>query len=176
MQVGRVEVDVGELDMVQGAGAERADRLIEPGTDPRYFGLADPGATHRFDEVVNRASADAMDVSLHHDCVQSLVDAAAGLEDDREERALTQLGDPQFDVTGRGGQHPRSVTVAFGDTVLGALIGGRADMLGRFQLDELLERDTNRLADQVDALPGTERLKDLGQGRLGHGHRWDLFR
>jgi hypothetical protein len=31
VEVGRIEVDVGELDVVQGAGAERADGLIESG-------------------------------------------------------------------------------------------------------------------------------------------------
>ena len=34
VEVGGVQIDVGELDVVQPAGAERADDLIEPGADP----------------------------------------------------------------------------------------------------------------------------------------------
>ena len=34
VEVGGVEVDVGELDVIQAAGAERADDLVEPGADP----------------------------------------------------------------------------------------------------------------------------------------------
>ena len=34
VEVGGVQVDVGELDVVEAAGAERADDLVEPGADP----------------------------------------------------------------------------------------------------------------------------------------------
>jgi hypothetical protein len=34
VEVGGVEVDVGELDVIQPSGAERADDLVEPGADP----------------------------------------------------------------------------------------------------------------------------------------------
>jgi hypothetical protein len=34
MQVGRVEVDVGELGVVQAPGTERGDDLVEAGADP----------------------------------------------------------------------------------------------------------------------------------------------
>ena len=34
MEIGGVEIHVRELDVIQRAGAERADDLIEPGTDP----------------------------------------------------------------------------------------------------------------------------------------------
>ena len=108
VQVGRVEVDVGELDVVQRPGAERADDLVQAGADPRDLGLGDPGVdAQRLDQVVDAAGRDAVDVGLHHHRVQRLVDPAAGLEDRREERALAQLGDPQLDVAGLGGQQPR---------------------------------------------------------------------
>jgi hypothetical protein len=42
MKVGRVEVDVGELDVVQGSGAERPNGLVQAGADPRDLGLGDP--------------------------------------------------------------------------------------------------------------------------------------
>ncbi len=34
VEVRGVEVDVGELDVIEGAGSERADDLIESGADP----------------------------------------------------------------------------------------------------------------------------------------------
>src|SRR5690606_21849868 len=80
--------------------------------------------------------------------------------------------DPQLDITRGRGEYSRPVAVAFGDTVLGALIGGGADPFGRFELDQLLQRDADRIPDQIDAVTGAERLKQLGQGRLGQGHRW----
>ena len=43
--------------------------------------------------------------------------------------------------------------------------------LGRFQLDQVLQRDPHGFTDQVHALPGAEHLEQLGQGRLGQGHR-----
>ena len=56
MEVGRVEVDVGERDVVQLAGAERTDRRIELFTDPGDLGLGDPGVgAERDDEVIDAA-------------------------------------------------------------------------------------------------------------------------
>src|SRR5690606_29787067 len=112
VEVGRIQVDVGELHVVQGPGAERADGLIEVGADPGDLGLRHTRAAHRLDQVIDAAGADAVDVGLHHHRVERLVDAAAGLEDDWKERPLPQLGDPQLHVTGGGGQHPRPVAVA----------------------------------------------------------------
>jgi hypothetical protein len=101
-----------------------------------------------------------VDVGLHHHRVQRLVDAAAGLEGDREERPLAQLRDPQLDVAGLGGQHPAPVAVALSDTVIGELIQCGADPFGGLELDQLLERDADRIADQIHAITGTERLED----------------
>ena len=51
-----VEVHVGELDVVDVPGSERADRLVELGTDPRHLGLRDSRCdTERSDQVINRA-------------------------------------------------------------------------------------------------------------------------
>jgi hypothetical protein len=94
VEVGGVEVDVGELDMPKGAGAKRADDLIEPGADPRHLGLGDARVdSHRLDQVINRAGGDAMHEGLHHHRVVRLVDAPARLEDRRNERAVAQFRD-----------------------------------------------------------------------------------
>ena len=65
----------------------------------------------------------------------------------------------------------RSVT-----RVLGALVAGGADPLGRLGFDQLLHHHPDRLADQIHAVTGTERLEQLGHGRLGQGHRWAPLR
>jgi hypothetical protein len=110
--------------VVQLPGAERADGLVQSGTDPRHLGLADARVDpHGFDQIVDRPGGDTVDVGLHHHHVQGMIDAAAGLEDDREERALPQLGYPQVDIAGLGRQLPRAVAIAFGHPGLGALIG-----------------------------------------------------
>jgi hypothetical protein len=67
---------------------------------------------------------------------------------------LAQLGDAQVDVTGLRGQRPGSGSVALVHTRVGAPIPGRADELGRFDLDELLQHRADRLAHQVDRFAG----------------------
>ena len=59
---------------------------------------------------------------------------------------------------------------------VGALIAGRADHLGCFELDELLEHELHRLADEIDVTAGAERVEQFGQGRLIKGHRGVLLR
>ena len=41
MEIVRVRMNVGELDVVQLSGEEGADDLIKPGTAPRHVGLGD---------------------------------------------------------------------------------------------------------------------------------------
>jgi hypothetical protein len=41
VEVGRVEVDVGEPDVVQDPSAERSDHFVETSADPRDLGLGD---------------------------------------------------------------------------------------------------------------------------------------
>ena len=129
----------------------------------------------RVDQVVDRAGRHPVDVGLHHHRVQGLVDPPARLEDRREERALAQLRDAQLDVTGLGRQQPRPGPVAVGDPGVGALVAAGADLLGRFDLDQLLQHHPHRVADQIDTLTGTERVQQLGHGRLRQGHRWVLL-
>jgi len=74
-----------------------------------------------------------------------------------------------------GGQQPRAGAVAVSDTGLGPLIAVGADPLGRFDLDQLLHHQPDRVADQLNAFAGTERVQQLGQDRLSQGHRWLLL-
>ena len=66
--------------------------------------------TERGDQVVDGAGGHAVDVGLHHDGVERLVDPPARLEDAREERALAQLRDAQLDVAGLGRHQPRTAS------------------------------------------------------------------
>ena len=62
-----------------------------------------------------------MHVGLHHHCVQGPVDPPAALQQAREEAPLTQFRDAQLDVTGRGRQQPRTVTVPLRRALFGTL-------------------------------------------------------
>jgi hypothetical protein len=53
-----------------------------------------------------------------------------------------------------------------GGAGLGAFVAAGADHLGRFHLDQLLEHEAHGIADEVDAVAGSERVEQLGQGRL----------
>jgi hypothetical protein len=41
VQVGRIKVDVGEVGVIEAAGAERGDDLVQASADARHFGLGD---------------------------------------------------------------------------------------------------------------------------------------
>ncbi len=100
----------------QVAGAERlgAHFLVEVGADLAHLRLADTGVrAQRCDQVVDLAGGHAVQVGLHHDGEQGLVDPAAALEHRREDRPGAQFRDPQFEVSGGGRQDPRPVTFAW---------------------------------------------------------------
>ena len=65
---------------------------------------------------------------------------------------MRQLGDLQLDVAGLGRERARAVTVAFIGSVLGSFIAGGADVIGGFELDQLLHHQTHRVADQIDSI------------------------
>jgi len=168
VQVGRVQVDVGEGGMVQPAGPERLDDLVQAGTDPGDLGLGDARIdAQRGDQVVDRPGRHPLDIGLHHHRVQGLIDPAPRLQDAGEERPLPQLRDRQLHITGLRGQQPRPRPIALGRARLGALIPGGADPFGGLGLDQLLHYQTHRLTDQIKPVTGAERLQHLGHGRLG---------
>jgi hypothetical protein len=115
-------------------------------------------------------------VGLHHHRIQRLVDAAAWLENGREERAPTQLRDAQLHIAGLRRQHPCPRAVALGHPCVGALVAGGTNPIGGFQLDELLQHQTDSITDQINAVTSTERVQQLGQDRLRQGHRRGLLR
>jgi len=67
----------------------------------RYAGVR----AQRFDQVVDGASQDLVDVSLHDDRLQALVDAAPAFQQARNEAPGPQFRDREFQVAGLLG-HP----------------------------------------------------------------------
>ena len=167
LDVGGVEEDVGERDMVEAALPEVRHDRIEFAADAGDLALGDASLDAQGDdEVVDLARRDAVDVGLHDDRPEGPVDAPAGFEEGWEEAALAELGDVQLDIAGLRGQEARAVAVAVGGALVGALVATGTDGLGGLELDELLEDEAHRLAQRVGAITGADRLEQLGQGRL----------
>ena len=82
-----------------------------------------------------------------------------------------RLGDLQLHVAGLGGQQTGPVPVALGLAGLCALVAPGADHLGCLGLDQLLDDQADRFADEIDAVTSTEHLEQLGQDRIIKGHR-----
>ena len=103
LDVGGVQEHVGELDVVQAPLSELGHRGVELAADARHLALGHAGVDAQGgDEIVDLARRHAMHERFHDHRPQRPVDAAAGLEQRREERTLPQLGDLKFDVAGFG--------------------------------------------------------------------------
>ena len=55
------------------------------------------------------------------------------------------------------------------------LVAGGTDPQAGLQLDHRLEHHLHRLPHEIEVAAGTERVKQLGQGRLIKGHRGDYL-
>ena len=170
MEVGGIQEHVRVADLVEAAGPEPADLLIETGTDPRHLRLGDPGPAQRDHEVVDVAGRDPVHPGFHDHRIQGLVDPPTGLEHGGEERPGPQLRDRQLHRAGLRHQLPRPRAVAFGDPLRGPFVAGRADHLRGLDLDQFLEHEPDRLANQINAVTGTECVQQLGHGRIRQGH------
>ena len=109
LHVGGVTEHVGKGQVGQGPFAKRRHLLVETRADSRYLGLGDSGVdAERLDQIVDIARRDPVDVGLHDDGVEDLVDAPAALEHARKETALAEFGDLQLDVASLGRDQSRS--------------------------------------------------------------------
>ena len=103
VKVGGVEVHVRECGVTKGAVAERVNAFIKPGADARHLRFGDAGLdTESGDKVINGSCRHTVDVSLHDDRVQGLVDATARVQQAGEVRPGPQLRDAELQVTGFG--------------------------------------------------------------------------
>jgi hypothetical protein len=96
-----------------------------------------------------------VDVGLHDDGVQGLVDAAPAFQQGGEEAAGADFGDGQLQVAGLRGQCPLAVAVAPGRPGIGALAGLRADPRGRLRLDQFLQDPLGQRADEFETVRRT---------------------
>ena len=161
VEVGGVEIDVGELDVIDGGGrGTRSTMSSSPAqmrdTSERLIPESRPQALTTRSSTA--AGGDPVDVGLHHHRVQRLVDPPPRVDDRREEAAMAQLGDAQLDVTGLGASTADARgAVAFGDASVDTLIAASADVLGGFDLDQLLQHQLHGVTDQIHSFAGTER-------------------
>ncbi|GAB2568827.1 hypothetical protein GCM10027033_26600 [Leucobacter ruminantium] len=94
LAVGCVEEHVRVALIGEGPVAERGDILIEVLADTGHLRFRDPGVCAEcFHEIIDLPGRDTMNVGLHHHREQGLVDAAASLQQGREEGALPQFRD-----------------------------------------------------------------------------------
>jgi hypothetical protein len=140
---------------------------VETRADLRHFRLGDSSVSaESFDEVVDFAGRDAVDVGLHHDREQRLIDAAAVLQQGGEERARTQLRDPQIEIPSGRRQGPGPGAVAVGVQVAGAFERGGTDERGCFRIDEFLIKGFGRDAYAVGDIGECVFSQQVEQGRL----------
>jgi RNA polymerase sigma-70 factor, ECF subfamily len=172
LAVGGVHEHIGEALAGQGAVPEGGHLAVEISADPRDLRFGDAAiGTQRFDQVVDLAGAHPVQIRLHHDREQGLINPAAPLQQRGEERPCPQFGDPQLQIPRRGAQHAGPMAVALGETGVGALMGCSADHVGELGLDQGLVDGLGSLADAVIDLRGRECIQDLQQCRLVKGHR-----
>ena len=105
--MGPEQVGKGQVGKV--AAAELGHLLVQLSEDQRDLALGDPRRrSERPHQVVDLARGDPVDVGLHDDGVEGLINAPAALQDAREEAPLAQLGDLQLHVAGLGGEQARA--------------------------------------------------------------------
>jgi hypothetical protein len=93
LAVGGVQKHIGKHLAGQRPVPKRANLGVQLGADPGDLGLGDAAVDAQgTDQVVDLAGGGAMHVGLHHHRQQRPVDAAARLQQRREERARAQLG------------------------------------------------------------------------------------
>ena len=120
LEIGRVQIDVGELDMVQAPAPERLDCLVEPRADARHLRLRYPRLRAQSGhQIVHRSGGHPGHICLHDDRVQRPVDAPARLEHRAGASCrpalrqgvideVQQAGfDAGFDTRGHAGGHPQ---------------------------------------------------------------------
>ena len=87
-----------------------------------------------------------------------------------------QLRDRHIQVTGLGRQRAVTMSVAFGDTALGAFPPARADVGFGLGLDQFLQHPLRECPDQIGSLARLDRSEQFSDGRLVESHRRVLLR
>ena len=167
LAIGRIQEHIRVFQGREVPVAERTDFMVEILTDPGYLGLRNPGIrAEGLDQVIDLAGGNTVQVGLHHHRVQGLVHPAAALQQGREKRAGTQLGDLQVQIPRSGRQRPGPGPVALGGARLGALERGSTNERGRLRLDELLIQGFSRGTNPIGNIGEFQLSKQIKQGRL----------
>ena len=110
VEVGGVEVDIGEMGMIQRPAYKGLDLLIWALADTAHFRFGDVAvAAQRLHQGVDFAGGDAAGAGLHDDGIEGLVDPAARFEPVWEEAAMAQLPQAE-DLRSRGMARVRTPT------------------------------------------------------------------
>ena len=113
-----------------------------------------------------KAGGDPLYVGLHHHRVESLVDAAAQLEEGGEEASLSELGYLQGEIPGLGREWPLPVSIALIGSGLGALVALGPYLGSGLGFDERLQYEFRGTADEVERIAVFQHGGDLVEGRL----------
>jgi hypothetical protein len=172
VEVRRIEVDVGEVGMVQRPAEKSFHLLIEALADATHLRFGDAAvAAQCLNQGIDFAGGDAAGVRLHHHGVEGLVDPAAGLQPVGEEAALPQFGDGQGQVPHLGREQASAVAVAVGGALIGAtLVELGAGECRNLRLKQLLQAATHDLRDQGASGGALHELVQLGGATMGEGH------
>ena len=166
LAVSGVEEDVGVAGFTEVPAAEPAHFAVEIRANPGDFRLGDAGVRAKsLDQIVDLAGRDAVEVSLHNDGEQGLVDTAAPLEEGGKERPLPQLRDLQIQVPSRR-RDPGPGSVALGRAVIGAFKTVGADVRGGLGVDEFLVERFGHHSDSIGDIGQLEFAEEGKQGRL----------
>jgi hypothetical protein len=175
VEVGGVQEQVREPDMIQRTGEELVHGLSDLPADPGDRGAGDAGVVAQCpDELVDLAGAHPVDPGLADHRVERLVDPPARSEQAREERPFPQLRNRQVNLAGRSCERLGPGAVAAGDPFRGALVRGGADLHRGFRVDQILQPGLQHPTEhvRVGQLRVGENFCDQGrQGRLVVGHR-----
>jgi len=150
--------------------------FVQATAQPGDLVLAHVVQAELFDQPVDLAGGDPVDIGLLHHRDQGLLSPPARLQEAREVAALAQLGDGQFDLADPGVPSPWAISVAVGEAVRGALTELGADPCGDVALHELSGHPGHRLAEHVSVLVGQQLVGKLGSSHPGPlGHRGASF-
>src|SRR5690606_18589479 len=177
MQIGGVHEHIGEIDVIQTPITERSHLFVELLTDPAHGRLGDPRRhAESPHQIVNLPGRGAGDIGGHDHRPQRPIHPTTWLQQRREERTLPNLRNPQFDVTGRSRQHPRTNSVPPVGSRLGSLMRFGADRLRQLGVDQLLECFLHQVTEQKPDLVTAKLCDKLSQsGIMALGHRGSPF-
>jgi len=157
-----IEQDIANGDSVEQYVIDRKKGMIVLDFDKKFSSQTSLNLIARGARSIGLTRMMAMSVSAE----QRLIDAAAPLQQGREERALPQLRDPQIQVSGSRRQRPGSGPVAVGRAVAAALKRANTDERGRFRIDQLLIERFGREPEPVGDIGEFQLGEQVEQGRL----------